>query len=187
MKIPEQSLFGSYASNLCHLYFCSHVQSRPHLGVLGLLQAVIHILNPQQYWKYLHISWWIACSNSLLFRIARTFPLLLLAQYGVTISTLDWHTSSLGITISVLGKVGSLRLTFHLSPPHLDCQESQPGASVSLRKSHFQQQNFFLLESHLLLSTHQMSLQEHPVETWHIIHKINEESGFPKAEADKMN
>merc|ERR1719431_2424617 len=78
MKIPEQSLFGSYASNRCHLYFCSHVQSRLHLGVFGLL----------------HISWWIACSNSLLFRIARTFPLLLLAQYGVTISTLDWHTSS---------------------------------------------------------------------------------------------
>ena len=33
MKTPAQSLLGSYASSLCHLYFCWHEQSLLHLGV----------------------------------------------------------------------------------------------------------------------------------------------------------
>ena len=35
------------------------------------------------------ISWWMACSNSLLLTMARTLPLLLLAQKGVTTSIED--------------------------------------------------------------------------------------------------
>ena len=56
------------------------------------------------------ISWCIACSNSLLLRMARTLPLLLLAQKGVTTSTDDWHTSSLkslhnnNVRMSIVGK-----------------------------------------------------------------------------------
>ena len=34
MKTPAQSLLGSYASSLCHLYFCSQEQSRLHLRVV---------------------------------------------------------------------------------------------------------------------------------------------------------
>ena len=43
------------------------------------------------------ISWCIACSNSLLLRMARTLPLLLLAQKGEVTSTLDSQTSDLGV------------------------------------------------------------------------------------------
>jgi len=78
MNIPEQSLLGSYDSSLCHLYFCSQEQSLLHLRVDG----------------FVHISWCIACSNWSLLTIARTFPLLLLAQNGVVTSTLDSHTSA---------------------------------------------------------------------------------------------
>jgi len=38
MNIPLQSLSGSYASNLCHLYFCSHPQSSLHRFVCVFLQ-----------------------------------------------------------------------------------------------------------------------------------------------------
>merc|ERR1719347_652757 len=79
MKTPAQSLLGSQASNLCHLYFCSQLQSLLHLPVVLLVQ----------------ISWCMACSNSLLLSMALTLPLLLLARYGVTISILLEQTSSL--------------------------------------------------------------------------------------------
>lgn len=41
MNIPLQSLSGSYASNLCHLYFCSHPQSPLHRFVCVFLQGKI--------------------------------------------------------------------------------------------------------------------------------------------------
>ena len=43
----------------------------------------------------MQISWWTACSNSLLLRMALTWPSLFWAQKGVVTSTLDWQTSSL--------------------------------------------------------------------------------------------
>lgn len=36
INIPLQSLSGSYANNLCHLYFCSHPQS-PEQRVVSVL------------------------------------------------------------------------------------------------------------------------------------------------------
>lgn len=44
MNIPLQSLSGSYASNLCHLYFCSHPQSPLHRFVCVFLQRKIQSL-----------------------------------------------------------------------------------------------------------------------------------------------
>jgi len=97
MKIPEQSLLGSYARSLCHLYFCSQEQSRLHLRVEG----------------FVHISWWMACSNWSLFTIARTLPLLLLAQKGVVTSTFDSHTSD--FVLSCGGSAGISACLFALS------------------------------------------------------------------------
>ena len=39
MKTPAQSLLGSYAISRCHLYFCSHEQSRAHRSVADPLQG----------------------------------------------------------------------------------------------------------------------------------------------------
>ena len=94
MNTPAQSLLGSYASNLCHLYFCWQEQSWLHLSVAGWLHVVV-TLYVTVLLTNLQISWCIACSNCSLLRIARTLPLLLLAQYGVVTSTLDSHTSYL--------------------------------------------------------------------------------------------
>lgn len=79
MKMPLHSLLGSKARRRCHLYFCSHEQSRLHLFVDGNVQ----------------ISWWMACSKFLLLTMARTFWLLFTDQYGVVTSILLSHTSIL--------------------------------------------------------------------------------------------
>ena len=52
---------------------------------------------------YLHTSWWIACSNFPLLRIALILPLLLLAQYGWTISALESQTSDLKQSLTNAG------------------------------------------------------------------------------------
>ena len=44
---------------------------------------------------YVQISWWTDCSNSLLLRIARSFPSLFTAQKGVSSSVLDSQISDL--------------------------------------------------------------------------------------------
>merc|ERR1712203_8432 len=98
------------------------------------------------------ISWCIACSNSLLFRIARTFPLLLLAQYGVTISTLDWHTSSFP----------------PFSPPAVLPGKSAWRLCLSEDVS-FPTADLLSVRNWSTSSTHQMFLQVHPVETWSLV------------------
>jgi hypothetical protein len=49
------------------------------------------------YSTYEQTSWWMACSKCCVLTIARIFPALFEAQYGVTISTLDSHASTLEI------------------------------------------------------------------------------------------
>lgn len=44
---------------------------------------------------YEQTSWWIACSKCCVLTMARIFPALFAAQYGVTISTLDSQASTL--------------------------------------------------------------------------------------------
>lgn len=44
---------------------------------------------------YVHTSWWMACSKCWVLTMARIFPAEFDAQYGVTISILDSHASTL--------------------------------------------------------------------------------------------
>lgn len=48
-----------------------------------------------KYCTYEQTSWWMACSKCCVLTIARIFPALFEAQYGVTISTLDSQASTL--------------------------------------------------------------------------------------------
>ena len=81
------------------------------------------ILESKMIVTYEQISWWMACSNSLLFRMALTLPLLLLAQKGEVTSTFDSQTSDEipEIVVEVIDGLSNTETTKVLSPEGKGC------------------------------------------------------------------
>lgn len=67
MKIPLQSLSGSYASSRCHLYFCSQPQSPVQRFVWVFLQE-------ESFWRKVPISRKVRYENTLTSKLLGEWP-----------------------------------------------------------------------------------------------------------------